>query len=111
MPALPLSQLPVTHIRPGVERRLAHTDRLMMVIIDFADGPKPQPDPFHSHPHEQVSYVVSGEIYFVTENECTRLGPGDVFVVPGSVPHSIQLLTPTARLIDCFTPLREDFLP
>ena len=45
-------------------RYLAHTDNLMMVVIDFNDGPTNEPDPLHSHPHEQVSYVVSGEILF-----------------------------------------------
>ncbi len=34
----------------------------MMVVVDFNDGPTSEPDPPHSHPHEQVSYVVSGEI-------------------------------------------------
>jgi hypothetical protein len=30
--------------------------------------------------------------------------------VPPDRPHRIQLLTPTARLVDTFTPLRQDFL-
>ena len=30
--------------------------------------------------------------------------------VPPDLPHTIQLLTPTARLIDTFMPLRQDFL-
>jgi hypothetical protein len=30
--------------------------------------------------------------------------------VPPDRPHTVQLLTPTARLIDAFTPLRQDFL-
>ena len=51
-------------IAPGRTRYLAHTDHLMMVVIDFADGPSEAPDPPHSHPHEQISYVVSGEVLF-----------------------------------------------
>jgi hypothetical protein len=38
------------------------------------------------------------------------LGAGDLFAVPGGVPHSIQLLSATARLVDTFNPIREDFL-
>jgi quercetin dioxygenase-like cupin family protein len=104
------SDMPVTRFRPGGERRLGSTDHLMMVIVDFSDGPQSQPDPPHSHPHEQVSYVVEGEIVFVMDDEQAHLGPGDMFLVPSGIPHSIQLLTDHARLIDCFTPIREDFL-
>jgi len=97
-------------IAPGRRRYLAHLPHLMMVVIDFEDGPAPQPDPPHSHPHEQISYVVSGEINLVLGNEITHLNPGDVFTVPSNVSHSIQLLTPKARLVDTFTPIREEFL-
>ncbi|MGI9569589.1 MAG: hypothetical protein ACR2PH_07610, partial [Desulfobulbia bacterium] len=30
------------------ERYLGHTDKLMMVVIDFSDGPTSEPDPPHS---------------------------------------------------------------
>jgi len=97
-------------IAQGRTRYLAHLSNLMMVVIDFHDGPTAQPDPPHSHPHEQISYVVSGEINFVLGNEVTRLGPGDIFTVPSNIPHSIQLLTKNVRLVDTFSPIRKDFL-
>ena len=96
-------------IRAGAERRW-HTDNLMIVVVDFYDGPKGEPDPPHAHPHEQVCYVAEGEIIFILEDERTRLGPGDVFLVPSGKPHTIQQLTEHVRLVDCFTPIREDFL-
>ena len=92
------------------ERYLTHTDNLMMVVIDFNDGPTNEPDPPHSHPHEQVSYVAAGEVIFFLDGEPTQLGPGDIFTVPPDVMHSVQLLTRHVRLVDTFTPLREDFL-
>ncbi len=94
----------------GRTRYLAHLPNLMMVVMDFNDGPTSQPDPPHSHPHEQISYVVSGEINLLLGNKATRLGPGDIFTVPPNIPHSIQLLTTKARLVDAFTPIREEFL-
>lgn len=97
-------------IAQGRARYLAHLSNLMMVVIDFHDGPAPQPDPPHSHPHEQISYVVSGEINFVLGDEVTHLGPGDIFIVPPNTPHSIQLLNEKARLVDTFSPIRKDFL-
>ena len=91
-------------------RYLTHTDTLMMVVIDFNDGPTSEPDPPHDHPHEQVSYVAAGEIVVFLDGEPTQLGPGDIFTVPPNIPHSVQLLTKHDRLVDTFTPLREDFL-
>ena len=104
------TEMQIDLIRDRVERRLGHTDNLMMVIIDFDDGPQAKPDPPHAHPHEQVSYVAKGEINFFLEGECERLSPGDMFLVPPDKPHSIQLLTKHVRLVDCFTPIRQDFL-
>ena len=97
-------------VRPGRTRRILHTENLMMVAFDFADGPAAQPDPPHAHPHEQVTYVALGEVMFFIGDESVRLAPGDMIAVPPDLPHRIQLLTPTARLIDTFTPRRDDFL-
>jgi len=97
-------------IGPERERYLCHTDHLMMVVIDFNDGPTAEPDPPHSHHHEQISYVAAGEIIVVIGGEAARLGPGDMFTVPPDVPHTLQLLTKHVRLVDTFTPLRPELL-
>ena len=91
-------------------RYLARTDHLMMVVIDFNDGPTDAPDPPHSHPHEQVSYVAAGRIIFYLDKEETRLGPGDMFTVPPNIPHSVRLLTRHVRLVDTFHPIRDEFI-
>jgi quercetin dioxygenase-like cupin family protein len=110
MGTIKLSDVTPEVIARGRKRYLAHLSNLMMVVIDFHGGPTAEPDPPHSHPHEQISYVVSGEINFVLGNEVTRLGPGDIFTVPPNAPHCIQLLTEKVRLVDTFSPIREDFL-
>jgi quercetin dioxygenase-like cupin family protein len=104
------AEMKVDQIQEGRERRLGYSENLMMVIIDFRDGPQTKPDPPHAHPHEQISYVAEGEILFFLEEVCERLGSGDIFLVPPNRPHSIQLLTNFARLVDCFYPIRQDFL-
>jgi quercetin dioxygenase-like cupin family protein len=110
MNVLKYDQTPATGFREGAERRLGHTDNLMIVVVDFHDGPKQEPDPPHAHPHEQVSYLAEGEIILVLDGERTHLKPGDVFLVPSGVPHTIQQLTAHVRLVDCFSPIREDFM-
>jgi len=110
MAVLKYDETPADKIREGAERRVGHTDNLMIVVIDFYDGPKAQPDPAHSHPHEQTSYVAEGEVLLLIDDQQAHLGPGDMFLVPSGRPHSIQQLTEHVRLVDCFTPIREDFL-
>lgn len=104
------SEITPTPTAPGRARYLANTDHLMMVVIDFNDGPANQPDPPHAHPHEQVTYVVEGEVRFFLDGQPAHLRPGDMVTIPASVPHCLQPLTAHARLIDVFTPIREDFL-
>jgi quercetin dioxygenase-like cupin family protein len=104
------SDLPEIKVNEGMSRRLVYTDNLMLVNVEFTDGPTENPDPLHSHPHEQVSYMVEGEVYLLIENrEKVLLKAGDHFAIPSNVPHSIHRLTSFVRIIDCFTPLREDF--
>ncbi|MBZ0277463.1 MAG: cupin domain-containing protein [Anaerolineae bacterium] len=110
MSALYQAETPRKTIAPGRESYLAHTDNLMMVVIDFTDGPSDQPDPPHSHMHEQVTYVAEGEILFFLENTPYRLQAGDIITVPSNRPHTIQLLSSKVRLVDTFNPIREDFL-
>ena len=97
-------------IAPGRRRRILHTENLMMAVIDFEDGPAKKPDPPHTHPHEQVTFVAHGELLFFIGGESRRLGPGDMVAVGPDMPHAIQLLTKRARLVDTFTPLRREFL-
>lgn len=111
MPVQIYAQAPAETIAPGVTRRLVYTPHLMTVLIDFTNGPQTQPDPWHAHPHEQTSYVATGEILFFLEGEETaHLRAGDMFYVPSGQQHCIQLLTAHVRLVDSFTPIRQDFL-
>ena len=110
MGTLRLSDITPEAIADGRSRYLTSTDHLMMVVVDFDDGPNDQPDPPHSHPHEQVTYVAEGDVIFFLDGQPTRLSPGDLVNVPPDVPHSVQSLSSHVRLVDVFTPIREDFL-
>jgi quercetin dioxygenase-like cupin family protein len=103
-------ELKVESIGPGRKRAAVHTGGLMMVIFDFEDGPAEAPDPLHSHPHEQISYIASGKVIYFLGSEQQTLEAGDMVTIPPNVPHAIQALTPAVRLVDAFTPVREDFL-
>jgi len=104
------SNITKEEIGPGRKRYLGYTDKLMMVVIDFHDGPTAEPDPPHSHPHEQVSYVVTGELIVHIGDDSKNLKPGDMFTVPPDIPHTVQLLSGHVRLVDTFTPIRDEFI-
>jgi quercetin dioxygenase-like cupin family protein len=92
----------------GAERRvLSYGGGLMLVQFRFPAGVTA---PQHSHPHEQIGYVVEGAIDLLIEGrEPVRLEQGASYYVPPDVRHGIFTHFPTV-LLDCFTPLREDFL-
>ena len=105
------SEMKAHKIADGIERRLIYTNNLMLVNVEFSDGPTTEPDPFHSHEHEQVSYLAEGEIFlFVADEEKQHLKAGDHFAIPSNIPHTIQRLTNYVKIIDCFTPIRDEFL-
>lgn len=111
MAVLKFDKVSYEEVREGLKRKIIHTSNLMTVLIDFTDGPWEEAEPPHSHPHEQTSYVAEGEIIFYCEGEPDeKLKAGDMFAVPSGKKHTIKLLSKTARLIDSFNPVREDFL-
>lgn len=48
--------LSIVQVNPNVTRKMAHLDDLIVTLIEFSNGPMAEPDPFHSHPHEQMTY-------------------------------------------------------
>lgn len=95
---------------PSLMRKVVHLDHLMVTIIEFLNGPMEVPDPPHKHVHEQITYVAAGSLKFFIEDREYLLQEGDVFKVASNLNHSIQTLTEYVKLVDSFTPLREDFI-
>lgn len=111
MAVIKFDDVPSVKVKEGLERKIIHTNDLMTVIIDFSNGPWEMPDPPHSHPHQQTSYVAEGEIIFYCEGEPDQhLKAGDMYAIPSGLKHTVKLLTKKVRLIDSFYPIREDFL-
>jgi quercetin dioxygenase-like cupin family protein len=102
------SQEPPVATPDGAQRRvLSYGGHLMAVQFTFEAG---QTSWLHSHPHEQVGYVVSGEIEVNLEGQAPmRLQAGSSYYVPPNVKHNIVTYAPTV-LVDVFTPIREDFV-
>ena len=96
---------------PNINRKVIHLKDLMFTVIEFSNGPMEVPDPSHNHPQEQISYVAAGRVKLFVEDREYLLSEGDVFKVESNLNHSIKTLTEFVKLIDGFSPIREDFLP
>ncbi len=103
-----IDQIEPTITLEGAERRvLAFGGNLMAVEFRFNAGIHAK---MHQHPHEQIGYVVEGELDFLRDgHEPVRLYQGDSYYVPPNTLHGVIIHQKTV-LLDCFTPLREDFL-
>lgn len=92
----------------GVTRRiLAYTDGLMCVENTFETGAV---GALHSHPHTQITYVLSGAFEFTIDGETRVVRTGDTLLKEDGVVHGCVCLEAGA-LLDIFNPMREDFLP
>ena len=90
----------------GLSRQvLAHSEKMMLVRHRMEKG---WIGTKHSHPHEQLVYVVSGHILFNCENKIIDARAGDSFVVPSGIEHQASALEESEAL-DVFTPAREDY--
>ncbi|SON58147.1 Gentisate 1,2-dioxygenase [Hartmannibacter diazotrophicus] len=102
-----VKSFPAVPADPGVTRQvLSESPELMVVSFTFEEGAQGKR---HNHPHVQSTYVESGRFRFEIDGETFEIGPGDSFVIPSLAMHGCACLKP-GRLIDTFTPRRDDFL-
>jgi quercetin dioxygenase-like cupin family protein len=105
----PIAQAPAPFTpEPGLLRRiLAHNENMMLVEHRMELG---WVGTRHSHPHDQLVYVISGRLRFQCGDQTFEGGAGDSFILRGGVEHQAWALEP-ALVLDVFTPYREDYLP
>ncbi|WP_428243438.1 cupin domain-containing protein [Gynuella sp.] len=91
----------------GVSRKImAYSDNIMTVEVHFEKGAI---GPLHSHPHEQLTYVLSGEFEFTIGDETKVVKTGDTLYKEPNIMHGCRCLE-AGVLLDNFTPVRKDFL-
>lgn len=97
----------ITQPFPGVMRRvLANSPQVMLTEHTLEKGAVL---PRHNHPHEQVVYLLSGELRMDMEDTQHKVVRGDSMVIPSNVFHEVTAVE-TSVVMDIFVPRREDYL-
>ena len=94
-------------VRKGVERAGFRGDDVLMVMNWLEPGMDLNP---HSHPFEQVVYIVQGRVIFYVGDESIEAGPGSLIRIPPDVVHYGEPVgDEPAMNLDIFAPIREDY--
>ena len=81
-------------------------DKAQVSIVDLpADGVVE----WHQHPNEQMGVLVEGRALFHIGDEIKELQPGDMYLMPGNVPHKVIPIGGPAKAVDVFYPIRDEY--
>ena len=94
-------------VRRGVERVGFRGENVLLVMNWLEPGMEVNP---HSHPFEQIAYIVQGRMRFTIGDEVLEAGPGSVVRIPPDVMHCGEPIgDETVLNLDVFSPIREDY--
>jgi quercetin dioxygenase-like cupin family protein len=89
---------------PGMTHHFIWGKSVMLSHAFFAPGMVHEA---HSHPHEQVTMVLKGELISTMGGETRVLKPMDVALIPGNEMHSSKVGPEGCEVIEIFSPPRE----
>ena len=97
---------PEKEVLPGMHIRTFWGEKQLLSLVEL-DANITLPN--HSHPHEQSTFVLEGELEFHLGEETRLLRAGDLVIIPGGVEHFVKVGPMQTRVLDTFSPVREDF--
>ena len=96
-----------TSPEPGLRRKImAYNDKLFLAEHRMEKG---WVGAIHSHPHEQVVYVISGHLKVTCGRSTFDAHAGDSFLVRGGVEHGACAVE-ESLVVDIFAPCRRDYI-
>ncbi len=98
--------LPPTQMLPGITRRSVYLEGVMLTFFEFEPRAVV---PEHHHPHQQITYVLSGVMEFNLDGETRTLTAGDGVLIPPGTPHAAVILEEGCRALDAWHPIRDDY--
>lgn len=99
--------IPWERVREGVERKGFSGEGATVALNRLAPGHEPRP---HSHPHEQISYIVQGTMRMFIDDQSTLMKAGSLVVIPPNAKHwGVVEGDETVLNLDVFTPKRAEY--
>lgn len=93
---------------PAMDRQIFYGDRIMLGRNIIKANTVVTA---HSHPEEQISYVISGECDIIIEGQEKRHAKaGAVAWFPANVVHEVIIGDEDTEILDIFNPVREDWI-
>ena len=90
----------------GINAKTFWGEKMLAAVVDLdANVHLPR----HSHPHEQMGIVIAGQIEFVVADQNKVLNPGDVYFIPGDVENEARTFDHPVKVMDVFSPVREEY--
>ena len=91
-----------SEVKPGISRRTIKGERASLSYVELAPGAE---SPLHQHVHEQIDYVLEGELEFSSGSHVVVVKAGQVVVLPGCAPHRVRNVgAGVARNLGVFSP-------
>jgi len=87
-------------------KTLVHGEKTLMVEFRMEKGALL---PRHSHPHEQIGYLVSGRREMTIDGKTFPVEPSDSWCIAGEIGHSAAILE-DAIAVEVFSPVRDEYL-
>jgi quercetin dioxygenase-like cupin family protein len=93
-------------LAPGLNTRIFVGDKSMLSIVSFEPNCKGD---VHSHPEEQWGVLLEGDGVRQQNDINVNVKAGDFWRTPGGVPHGFTAGPRGAKILDIFSPPREDY--
>lgn len=100
------ARLPEEKISEKISRRVLSGDQGMVVWWSFDAGVHIEP---HSHPNEQIVWMLKGQMEFRLGTEQRICGRGDLVVIPGGEEHEAWFREDSV-VVHFFAPPRDELL-
>jgi len=106
MQYIPWHTVSLEDLNPLLQRQFVVGQEIMLARIILKKGCIV---PEHSHPNEQLAYIIEGALKFSIDGKEIVARAGEVLCIPSNMPHRAEALEDTIDL-DIFTPPRADWI-
>jgi quercetin dioxygenase-like cupin family protein len=106
MPFYHLKDREAKKLADGVSVKTFWGERMLTSVFTAEAGTAV---PMHSHPHEQIGFVLEGRGKLIIGDKEEIVEPGVLLVIPSNIPHGGERLQEKLVILDFFSPVREEY--